>query len=363
MGSAVGDLMRSHTIPRKLLEQFAYDDTITGAKRLWRYEKGRPPHGCASPRTATRVDGHFVDPEDPIKEVEIEERMNKQFEQPVNTYLSRLSDPEFELTDLSKRQLTFYVMLLFLRSEARRKGSLHLEAVLRHALELFLQNDVQVRTVATKRSIDLFFGGVTSYLVTKEQFIREMRAAFDRVDKNARAQNSYVTMLQLFMSEIDEKVFKGKWSFIRTVPADPFVISDAPVVTWERTATGESSYGVGFHRTNVEVLLPVSPLVCLHILPAVERSVPVLIPSVREVNAAQAAFATRFCFANIASEEINLLFQENFGRAELGVRSFTVWHRDYSTAYYDRLMNGEPARPAWWLHAAIKARPKTSKMM
>ena len=80
--------MESHTVPRKLLEQFAYDDAITGSKRLWRYEKGRPPYKKASPRTATRINRHFSDPDDATKESEIEKRLNREFEEPVNKFLS-----------------------------------------------------------------------------------------------------------------------------------------------------------------------------------------------------------------------------------------------------------------------------------
>jgi hypothetical protein len=36
-------IMLSHTVPRKLLEHFAFDDPVTRSKRLWRYQKGRPP--------------------------------------------------------------------------------------------------------------------------------------------------------------------------------------------------------------------------------------------------------------------------------------------------------------------------------
>lgn len=140
--------MQSHTVPRKLLEQFAYYDPVTAAKRMWRYEKGRAPYWKASPKTATRVDGQFVDPESAAKEAEIEARLNREFEDPVNSFLFELGEPGFALTDARRQQLTFYVTLLFLRSEARRKASLHLQKVAKHAHDLFMANDIQVRTVA-----------------------------------------------------------------------------------------------------------------------------------------------------------------------------------------------------------------------
>src|SRR5579863_5042899 len=105
--------------------------------------------------------------------------------------------------------------------------------------------------------------------------------------------------IEKMMSELDRELFSGKWNDIRTVLTDPFIISDAPVVTWQRMHNGALSYGLGFHRADVEVLLPISPVVCLHILPDVERSRVARRPTVREVNAAQAAFAARSCFSNI----------------------------------------------------------------
>jgi hypothetical protein len=42
--------LRSHTVPKKLLEHFAYDDSVTLSKRLWRYQKGRPPLGRVAPK-------------------------------------------------------------------------------------------------------------------------------------------------------------------------------------------------------------------------------------------------------------------------------------------------------------------------
>lgn len=252
--------MESHTVPRKLLEQFAYDDARTGSKRLWRYEKGRPPYKKASPRTATRINRHFSDPEDSTKESEIEKRLNREFEEPVNKFLFEITDPCFTPTDERRRQLTFYVTLLFQRSKARRLASTHLQPVFENALELFVGNESQVLTVAAKWSLDL------GCLVTKDQVIKMARAHSGDQFKGSNAQSSYVGMIQKVMSELDKELFSGEWNYIRTVPSDPFIISDAPVVTWQRMPNGGLSYGLGFHRADVEVLLPISPVVCLYSL-------------------------------------------------------------------------------------------------
>ena len=231
--------------------------------------------------------------------------------------------------------------LLFLRSEARRKGSSHTQEVRKIALETFLSNDHQIRTVAAKWSIDLLLSGVVRVgLVTREDVIQVARSVEAKVPEAVRARRSYVDLIERAMGEVDEHLMTGQWDYLRTVRENPFVISDAPVVTWERRTDGMISYGLGFHRPDVEVFLPISPLVCLHILPNVERTRPVISPSVDDINTAQAAFATRCCFTNIESPKINQVLQPAFGLAEIGVKSFTVWHRNYDDTIFEMLMNG-----------------------
>ena len=101
--------MQSHTVPRKLLDQFAYDDPVTKSRRLWQYAKGRAPWRRASPTTATRVNGQFSDPEDAAKEAELEDRLNREFEMPVNEFIEQVGFRTFVLSSLHVRQLTAYV--------------------------------------------------------------------------------------------------------------------------------------------------------------------------------------------------------------------------------------------------------------
>jgi hypothetical protein len=79
--------MKSHTVPRFLLDQFGYDDPITRSRRLWQYVKGRIATGFASPRAATRVEGHFTDPANAARESALERRLIDEFENPVHELL------------------------------------------------------------------------------------------------------------------------------------------------------------------------------------------------------------------------------------------------------------------------------------
>jgi len=112
------------------------------------------------------------------------------------------------------------------------------------------------------------------------------------------------------------------------------------VVTWERNDNNFLIHGQGFARPNVEAFLPVSPTTCLHILPKVERTRRLVIPNVREVNEAQAAYATRYCYTNVRSAELNAILQPHFGRTRLGINAFSVRHRNYANTMFEIMMNG-----------------------
>jgi hypothetical protein len=66
---------------------------------MWRYEKGKVPRWDASPRTATRIDGHLADLENAAKEEILELRLNREFEQPVNNFLFRIIETGLQVRD------------------------------------------------------------------------------------------------------------------------------------------------------------------------------------------------------------------------------------------------------------------------
>src|SRR5438552_17089568 len=101
--------MKSHTVPRNLLEHFEYDDALTQSKRLWAYQKGKPPWGQANPASATRWDHHFADAANEAKEEEIELRLKQEFEDPVNQFIDLLQHRTFPFNATDERLLTGYL--------------------------------------------------------------------------------------------------------------------------------------------------------------------------------------------------------------------------------------------------------------
>jgi hypothetical protein len=143
----------------------------------------------------------------------------------------------------------------------------------------------------------------------------------------------------------DETMLNGQWGIMTTDASNPFVIGDAPLVTFERTERNTlywGHWGQGFARQNVELFLPMSSTTCLHIVPRVERTRIPRPPAPAEVNMGQAACATKYCFGNINSPKIDALLQSEFGKMRMGITGFTTRHIDAEQALFDILVGRRP---------------------
>jgi hypothetical protein len=147
--------MKSHTIPRLLLDQFAYDDAVTKSRRLWVYEKERAPFIGASPRTATRVEGHFTDPANAEREAELETRLNQEFENPVHLFLPQLQYRTFPMSRLHVRQLTRYITLLWNRSQNRRGATRQQIAIAIESTRSYLADEDKLRRIAARWTMEI----------------------------------------------------------------------------------------------------------------------------------------------------------------------------------------------------------------
>jgi hypothetical protein len=331
----------SHTVPQRLLRQFAYEHVATKSLRLWKYAKALPPFGKASPRKATTEEKFFADPKNAELELEIETSLAHKIEDPVNVFLDDLRNPSFTLSEDQRKQMTRYVTLLFGRSAARREGSKHTQEILARSLSNFIANEVQLTTVAAHWSMERYFAG-RPRLFTVSEVVQGAERLIEYTKTDEAAQRSFVAQVHHALTYFDIQLFQGDWNLLSTEPEKPFIISDAPVTTWIRDESGTTRYGAGFARTDVEVLLPVSPVTCLHIVPRVPKTRPTVSPNVDEVNRAQAAFAYRACYTNQKSSAIDDLVQEYISTARIGKEIFTVWHRQYDDLFYEILMNQGP---------------------
>src|SRR5690242_250324 len=229
-------VMKSHTVPRKLLGQFTYDDPVTRSKRLWRYQKGLPPYGRAAPKTATRWDGHFADPANSTKEAELEERLKREFEDPVNQFIDMIGYRTFALSTTHIRLLTGYITILFNRTRARRAASSIQKNIMIGALKALLSDDQRLSQLAAKQTMEIIKKGYPlRRMVTKQETVEGIKREIARHTNDDEAQSTYVQTMETMMAFADERMLNAHWGVIHTEPDRPFVIGDAPVVTWERT--------------------------------------------------------------------------------------------------------------------------------
>jgi DNA repair ATPase RecN len=172
--------VRSHTVPRKLLEQFAFYHPGTKSYRLWTYKKGVPPY-MASPRSATRWEGHFSDPRDAAKEQDLERRLKREVEEPVNQFLDSLKYSAFVLSIDHRWKLTRYITLLFHRSVARLGATRHQMDKMLESMEALLANEEQLQAYANKITIDLLASGVQlERPATKEDVAEPLKSTIEQ---------------------------------------------------------------------------------------------------------------------------------------------------------------------------------------
>lgn len=301
--------MKSHTVPRCLLDQFDYYDPVTRSRRLWQYAKGREPWGRASPSRATRFDHHFEDPNDPSREERLETRLNQEIENPVHRFLPSLRYGSlFPWQPHYVRQLTRYITLLFNRSRNRRGATREQTQIAVESFQSLLANEAQISQLAGRWTIELLQRGVSAdeSVVRPGDVRTQIIAMIESIQTEEHIQVAYVDAMERALDYFDDRLAGGRWGIVPTAEDNPFIIGDAPVVTWIRRGRF-LHYGFGFERPDVEVILPVCPTACLHALPLVHRTQEPQMPSATEVNEAQASFASEYCYAHINSPSLNAL--------------------------------------------------------
>jgi hypothetical protein len=83
-------------------------------------------------------------------------------------------------------------------------------------------------------------------MVTKEMAIQAIDNRIAEETTPDAAQRRYTATMETMMAFDDQGLRNGEWRIILTHPDKPFVIGDAPVVTWERTDQYAIVHGQGF---------------------------------------------------------------------------------------------------------------------
>lgn len=265
----------------------------------------------------------------------------------MNDFMDEICDPGLILTDERKLALTRYIFMLFQRSRARRSSQGPMAAVGASAFTAFLNDSKQLATVAAHLNMEALAQRrrFSEGLITPEHVAKRVKNMMRLHNTPDALQRSYVEGIKNQMSHVDPLLRASEWRWVRTTPNDPFMLSDSAVITFARAADGKLNYGMGFHEPNVEVALPMSPTVCLHLLPAVANRRPAQSPITREINWGQAGYAFEHCCCNADFAHLDTIMQENGGEFEMGTKTYTLPHENYDNHVCDILMGiGKPQK-------------------
>lgn len=70
--------------------------------------------------------------------------------------------------------------------------------------------------------------------MTPDEVRQTIQKMIDGMRGDGHLQTTYVEAREREMVYLDESMDSGDWNVAQTTPDIPFVIGDAPVVTWER---------------------------------------------------------------------------------------------------------------------------------
>jgi hypothetical protein len=332
--------INSHIVPKCLLEQFAYEDTKTQSLRLWRYRRGLTPRWDAAPKSAARCAGYFESSQDAEAEAQIEIRLAQEIENPVHKFLPKFADRTFRLDSHQRVSLAKYIPVLFNRSRARRAAMKTTQRISNENLQRLLSNPQQLATIAAKWNIDAFYKGLRFHRLINAQDVEDRALkVFQQNSSVQDQQNRFVDWMLHCLTFTDQNLSAGTWTILRTNAEEPFLLADSPVVSFSRMKHNELSYGEGFDKPNVEVLLPVAPSACLHIVPAKSNGSHGVLPTVSEVNYLQSLFVNESGFTNQSSATIEALVNAHGGKARIGENCYMINPTRYETYLYDTLMS------------------------
>ena len=106
----------------------------------------------------------------------------------------------------------------------------------------FVANEERLALLAAKQTMDLVPQGLDR-MVTREEVITAIDNTIREQSTPDRPQLRYLDTMETVMGFVDERIRDGAWRVLRTAPERPFVVGDAPVVTWERNEQGELILG------------------------------------------------------------------------------------------------------------------------
>jgi Protein of unknown function (DUF4238) len=230
--------MDSHTVPAKLLKQFAFRDPVKEL-RLWRYRKGREPDWDVSPTKATVISGHFSDPLDTAREERTEAQLNQRFENSVHVFREQLGYRTFVFGAYHASAPASFIALLWHRSRARKAvTNLHAEISIEALEKLKARTDLLERIAASWTLDCIRHGARLQEAIGPDKAMGTIDTFIARFIRPGRQQTSCADTMEGVMTDEDTTFDNAQWGVVHTEPDRPFVLGHAPVVTRHCDRTG-----------------------------------------------------------------------------------------------------------------------------
>jgi hypothetical protein len=309
--------IRSHTIPRFYLEQFANPSRREDKRgKVWVYQKGKEPQLRATNSQGYEC-GYFgvVRPDGSLDES-------------LETHLARLEDrcndilvsSKYELCDLrsltNRNILAFYATLLFQRSTAQMTFSASNWSKLKEPYTKLASNEEYLRDTAEH------FTQMTGQLITPESIRTLIQKQVERFSDKDNAKNSFLTSLLVNVEIMQGELVSKPWQ-IWGAPADAeFVTSDNPLVTYLPITPELWHPGHGFRQPNVVTAFPLAPSACLTMGITGREFERVTESTVMRMNDIIVRSSARFVYSKARSDSIALMMEEFGGTSVPGKNAF-----------------------------------------
>ncbi len=169
----------------------------------------------------------------------LEARLNDEFENPVHQFLPLFRFRTFAPSRLQIRRMTRYITLLWNRSQNRQQATKEQIAIAIEVTRSYIADEQKLSRIAGRWTMEILRLGVK---LDRAVTPADVRASAEKMiaimQTEEHEQTTYVDSMERSMALTEPVLENGDWNTIQTDLEHPFVIGDAPVVTWQRRENG-----------------------------------------------------------------------------------------------------------------------------
>jgi hypothetical protein len=253
----------SHVLPARLLSEFGTplaDAHDPGDRRRWKVWTYTPDGEPKSRSVSTCFENGFysyVD-EQGNRNHDHEFRMAEHIEGPFNELLPLFKSNLYVVCNSHSRIIAKYFANLFNRSHQRRSASFSLQRNSLEALKQMVSDQKLLRQLAVAYSLVL--GKPVSLSSIRESMLNIYNDQSD--EKN---QTQFMRNLVRYEDDLADILTGKPYGLLQAPEGIEFVLADTGVITRQVLPNGLVVTGVGFAKSDVHALLPITPQLCIQI--------------------------------------------------------------------------------------------------